>query len=129
MLRLKASCIAQSGGSISTADLLVLTNVVLTGKDKEVNRTDISPFRIKVCVPWHSARLLRRALAESAAASLSSTVLDQGLSYRNSVTANKKDHKRNKSLPNWLSQKKEVCKAKLENGFQGFAQISTIAEP
>ena len=29
-------------------------NLVLTGKDKEVNRNDTSLFRIKVSVPWLS---------------------------------------------------------------------------
>ena len=27
-------------------------NLVLTGKDEEVNRTDTSPFRIKVSLHW-----------------------------------------------------------------------------
>ena len=59
------------GGSISTTDLLVLTgsesvvsrqagtfifhfqnSLALTVKDKEVNDTDTSPFRIKVSIPW-----------------------------------------------------------------------------
>ena len=27
-------------------------NLILAGKNEEVNRTDTSPFRIKVSVPW-----------------------------------------------------------------------------